>query len=91
MNDETIMPDGRPFFAWRNEIEMAKDSLALLDRERLQVKNLLKLLNVVIVESQVELSTGDILIRLRRNLSRSVDDLNDLASHSEVTINDETK
>jgi hypothetical protein len=32
MNDETIMPDGRPLFAWKNELDFLRASKINLER-----------------------------------------------------------
>lgn len=64
---ETIMPDGRPFFAWENEIAMLQRREPNLKKRKKELSDLMKILKVVEIEIHEERKTGDILIRFKRN------------------------
>ncbi len=66
LSDETIMPDGRPLFAWRNEIEMARAEHGIVDAGKSEVTRLMALLRIVELEEHREPHTGDYLFRVRR-------------------------
>ncbi len=64
--DETIMPDGRPLFAWRNEVEMLRSEARGAEDAKREVARMIVLLDIIQVEQNRELHTGDYLIRVRR-------------------------
>jgi len=64
MDDETIMPDGRPLFAWRNELEMYRADADRLASDRIEVDSLMRILRIVQIEEQREHNKGDYLIRV---------------------------
>lgn len=78
ITDETIMPDGRPFFAWRNELEMLRSEVQALKPAQDRVSDQMRLLNIARIESIQEPWSGDLVIRFRmidRVNSLSKDDM----------------
>lgn len=64
MNDTTIIPDGRPMFAWKNEIDM-------LRKENIEAKksldysiSMMRLCGIVRAEWERDVITNDLLIRV---------------------------
>lgn len=67
MSDETIMPDGRPLFAWRNEIEGARRDRKDLELARREVEGWGRIRRILEAQQWQEWPEGDIVIRLKRN------------------------
>lgn len=61
----TKMPDGRPIFAWENEIGMAQSRMAEAEKLMKQAQDLMRIIGIVDIESQREPWTGDLVIRVR--------------------------
>lgn len=61
----TEMPDGRPLFAWQNEIEIASARYEEAQALMREAKTLMKLLRIAEVEQKKDLESGDIIIRFR--------------------------
>jgi len=66
INDETIMPDGRPFFAWKNELEMLRAEGRGVEQAKREFAWKMTALGVYEIALRDEPQTGDILIRVRR-------------------------
>lgn len=66
MKDETIMPDGRPLFAWRNEIEMLRSEAKDVESAKSHLGVEWALLDIIKIEQQREYHTGDYLFRITR-------------------------
>lgn len=64
MNEETIMPDGRPLFAWKNELSMLRADSEQVKEERESIKEQFRLLNVVEIERRSDPATLDMLFRV---------------------------
>lgn len=64
---ETIMPDGRPFFAWQNELSMCRNDYQKNKQDRAEIENLMTILRVVEIEEQKQPHDGDYLFRIRRS------------------------
>ncbi len=64
MDEETIMPDGRPFFAWENELALLRKNHEQVREERESIKEQFRLLGVVEIERKDDPSTLDMLFRV---------------------------
>jgi hypothetical protein len=63
--NETIMPDGRPMFAWENELSMLRKAYPEAKKMMEEAKSLMKLLKIAEVETKNDIQTGDLLVRFR--------------------------
>ena len=79
------MPDGRPLFAWRNEIEMLRAEAKHIEEERKRVKEWAAILGVVEIEQERELHSGDYLIRVHLLDLINSSNVNDALKHAEIT------
>lgn len=59
------MPDGRPFFAWENELKMLREENKSLAPKQKKVNDMMRLLHIAKIESEHEPWTGDLVIRFR--------------------------
>lgn len=66
ITSETIMPDGRPLFAWENEIKMYRSDIQEQILNKSEIDNLITILRVIEVEEKKEPHNGDYLFRIRR-------------------------
>ena len=66
ITDETKMPDGRPLWAWRNEVEMGRSKRKHFEEMKREVGLKWVLLNIVEIQQQREYHTGDYLFRVSR-------------------------
>lgn len=67
VTDETIMPDGRPFFAWKKELELARRDRADVDRHRKNLQGWGNVRRILEAQQWQEWPGGDLLIRIKRN------------------------
>lgn len=65
VTDNTIMPDGRPFFAWGNELSMLRKQRPEISARNRELNHLMQLLQIAHIEQQKDWATGDLIIRLR--------------------------
>ena len=84
IEDMTIMPDGRPFFAWRNELEMLRNQASSLETRQKETYHMMQLLKIASIEQQQEPWTGDILVRFR--MIDSIMDLSPDAKYRKYTV-----
>lgn len=63
--ENRIMPDGRPLFAWENEIAMARARMQEAEQLMKEAKQLMQLLGIAEIEKKDDISTDDIVIRFR--------------------------
>ena len=66
MNEETIMPDGRPLFAWKNELAMLRAKESYVKDAELRLAVQMKLMHIASIEHTNEPWSGDMIFRLRR-------------------------
>ncbi len=67
ITDNTIMPDGRPFFAWKNEIAMIRGKEISLDEERKRLKELFRIFRVLEMKKEELPESGHIIIKIARS------------------------
>lgn len=65
LSDETMMPDGRPLFAWRNEIEMLRQREADVKVQRQDFERRMKVLNVVEMQRFDDCRKSEMVIRVK--------------------------
>lgn len=65
ITDEIIMPDGRPFFAWNNELSMLRQHEIDLASREVELNHLAKILGVVRIEREQDQKTLDITIKIK--------------------------
>ena len=64
MNEATIMPDGRPLFAWQNELEMLRTE-SQRTKQALEEYVTFKQIMGVVMERRQDFETLNWLIRIR--------------------------
>jgi len=64
MDKNTIMPDGRPLFAWENEITMLRQREPLVDQRIKEGAELFRLLRIARITRQENPDTMEINIRI---------------------------
>lgn len=62
--DESVMPDGRPYFAWVNEIEMLRNENEEAKNSLEFSRSMMRLCGIVRAEWEREAITGDLVIRV---------------------------
>lgn len=65
LSDETIMPDGRPLFAWSNEIEMLRAREDDVRRAKEDFERRMKVLNVVEMQWFDDCRKSEMVIRIK--------------------------
>ncbi len=66
ITDETIMPDGRTFFAWKNEIEMIPAKLDGIKKRQEELSDLFKLFRVIKIASREDWKNNKLWICVER-------------------------
>jgi hypothetical protein len=66
VHDERIMCDGRPAFAWWNEIQMLRADKARVDNLTQELLDMQALTGIVRTYLEEHPNTGDLVIRLSR-------------------------
>lgn len=79
------MPDGRPLFAWRNELEMLRSENDGVRRDRAEVDTLMRILNIIEIEESREHNSGDYLIRVKLMDAVTASDASELLIKAETT------
>jgi len=65
-NKETIMPDGRPLYAWENEIAMLRANEAKVEAQRKQLDNMMRLCQVKeIIDEGIGFQSKELTIRIK--------------------------
>ncbi len=67
ITDETIMPDGRPFFAWKNELTMLRAGEPRIAKANKRLTDLFKLFRIIEFRWNEIPATGDFNILIRRS------------------------
>lgn len=94
VNDETVMPDGRPLFAWWNEILMARSQAATTKQMWNDARAVSAILGLDKVVRSAADQSGDLVIRITRKAIMESESLNDealLASAEVRALNGEEK
>lgn len=65
-HDERIMADGRPAFAWWNEIQMLRAEKAIVDSSASDLKDMMALLRIAECQVTDNRLNGDLIITLTR-------------------------
>lgn len=67
ITDETIMPDGRPFWVWKNELTMLRAGEPRLAKANEKLADLYKLFRIIEFRKDEIPSTGDFTILVKRS------------------------
>ena len=65
--DDTIMADGRPAYAWWNEIQMIRKSEQDIGQERKRLYELYALLSVEEIQSSIDQATDSVMIKIKKS------------------------
>lgn len=65
LTDETIMPDGRPLFAWRNELEYLRSGDKRVEDKTKELNKMMELCNIAKIECEKDPTTNDIVVRFQ--------------------------
>lgn len=57
------MPDGRPFFAWRNELEYLRSKERGVETRSRELHRMMELCNIARIEQENDPVTNDIVVR----------------------------
>lgn len=85
MTDDSIMPDGRPLFAWRNELEMLRSKEQSVHEKLKEAHRLSKLAGIVEIYREQNPHSLEMILRITLERMQSSDSWDPLDSAEIVT------